>query len=309
METVDLNLLVALDALLAEGSVTGAARRLGLSASAMSRALARLRAATGDPLLVSAGRGLVPTPRAIELRDRVHALSREVQAVLRPVADTVDPATLARTFTLRANEAFVERFAAPLFQTVSAEAPRVRLQFVHKPDKDAAPLRDGRIDLEIGVVGTTAPEVRARLLFRDRYAGVVRAGHPLVTVRAVTAKRMVAYGHVAASPGGEVQGPVDEALAALGLHRDVRVTVPGFADAMAMACHTDLVAVVPRSCLGHASPGHRPSIGTLEAFELPVRTPELMVSAIWHPRLDADPGHRWLRGVVLAVCRAAFPEG
>jgi DNA-binding transcriptional LysR family regulator len=275
----------------------------------MSRRLARLRAATGDPLLVRAGRGLVPSPRAIELRDRGHDLSRDAQAVLRTLSEPLDPASLDRSFTLRANDAFVERFGVPLFRAVAAEAPRVRLQFVHKPDKDAAPLRDGRIDLEIGVVGTTAPEVRARLLFRDRYAGVVRAGHPLVTVRAVTAKRKVAYGHVAASPGGEVQGPVDEALAALGLHRDVRVIVPGFADAMAMARHTDLVAVVPRSCLGHASPGHRPSTGTLEAFELPVKLPPLMVSAIWHPRLDADPAHRWLRGVVLAVCRAVYPAG
>ena len=93
-EHVDLNLLVALDVLLADGSVTGAARRLGLSASAMSRTLARLRAATGDPLLVRAGRGLVPTPRAAELRDRVHELTRDVQAVLRPQIAQVDVGSL-----------------------------------------------------------------------------------------------------------------------------------------------------------------------------------------------------------------------
>lgn len=309
MDAVDLNLLPALDALLAEGSVTGAARRLGLSASAMSRTLARLRAATGDPLLVRAGRGLVPSPRAIELRERVHALSRDAQAVLRPVADALDPAALDCTFTLRANEAFVERFAVPLFRAVSAGAPRVRLQFVHKPDKDATPLRDGRIDLEIGVVGTAAPEVRARLLFRDRYVGVVRTGHPLLSARTVTAKRLVAHGHVAASPGGETRGPVDDALAAVGLHRDVRVVVPGFTDALAMARDTGLVAIVPQSCLGSASPGRRSRASALDMFELPLKLPPLMVSAIWHPRLDADPAHRWLRGVVLAVCRAACPAG
>ncbi len=110
---VDLNLLVALDALLAEGSVAGAARRLGLSSSAMSRALARLRSATGDPLLVRAGRGMAPTPRAAELRDRVHALTRDVQAVLRPAADDLDIAALDLTFTIRANEGFMELFAAP----------------------------------------------------------------------------------------------------------------------------------------------------------------------------------------------------
>ncbi|MBU6247983.1 MAG: LysR family transcriptional regulator [Xanthomonadaceae bacterium] len=309
MESVDLNLLPALDALLAEGSVTGAARRLGLSASAMSRTLARLRAATGDPLLVRAGRGLVPSPRAIELRERVHALSREAQAVLRPVTDVLDPATLDCGFTLRANEAFVERFAVPLYRAVSDVAPRVRLQFVHKPDKDAAPLRDGRIDLEIGVVGTTAPEVRSRLLFRDRYVGAVRAGHPLLASRSVTVKRLAACGHVAAAPGGAASGPVDEALATLGLHRDVRVVVPGFIDALAVARATDLVAVVPRSCLGRESPTRRSGPAALVAFELPLKLSPLMVSAIWHPRLDADPAHRWLRGVVLGVCRAICPEG
>src|ERR1700744_1770195 len=114
MNAVDLNLLTALDALLAEGSVAGAARRLALSASAMSRTLARLRAATGDPLLVRAGRGLVPTPRAIELRDRVHELNREVRDVLTPRAGRLDVSVLERTFTLRAGEGFVERFCAPL---------------------------------------------------------------------------------------------------------------------------------------------------------------------------------------------------
>src|SRR5216684_1944528 len=100
MDDVDLNLLVALDALLAEGSVTGAARRLGLSASAMSRTLARLRSATGDPLLVRAGRGLVPTPRAAELRDRVHELTRDVRAVLTPDVSHLDVASLDRTFSI-----------------------------------------------------------------------------------------------------------------------------------------------------------------------------------------------------------------
>src|SRR5471030_2993990 len=104
MDDVDLNLLLALDALLAEGSVTGAAQRLGLTPSAMSRTLARLRSATGDPLLVRAGRGLVPTPRATELRDRVHQLTRDVVTVLSPRAGHLDVASLERTLTIRAGE-------------------------------------------------------------------------------------------------------------------------------------------------------------------------------------------------------------
>src|SRR5580658_10909513 len=128
MDATDMNLLAALDALLAEGSVTGAARRLGLSSSAMSRTLTRLRSATGDPLLVRAGRGLVPTPRAAELRDRVHELSRDVRAVLTPHVSRLDVASLERTFTVRASEGFVDLFAAALVAALTQAAPCVCLR-------------------------------------------------------------------------------------------------------------------------------------------------------------------------------------
>src|SRR5271170_6329891 len=180
MDNMDLNLLLALDALLSEGSVTGAARRLGLSSSAMSRTLARLRTATGDPLLVRAGRGLVPTPRASELRDPVRLLTRGVRMVLSPHARHLDVASLERTFTIRAGEGFVELFCAPLVAAVTEVAPHVRLRFAPKPDKDALPLRDGHIDLEIGVLGASAPEVRTRFVFRDVFIGAARIGHPLL---------------------------------------------------------------------------------------------------------------------------------
>lgn len=179
MSTPDLNLLVTLDVLLAEGSVARAAQRLRLSPSAMSRALARLRETTGDPLLVRAGRGLVPTPRALELRERVGRIVEDAQAVLRP-AEALDLQRLVRTFTLRTSEGFAESFGPDLIARLGRQAPGVRLRFVQKPDKDSAPLRDGTVDLETGVVGgTTGPEVRVQALFRDRFIGVVRLGHPL----------------------------------------------------------------------------------------------------------------------------------
>ncbi|TJW72646.1 MAG: LysR family transcriptional regulator, partial [Mesorhizobium sp.] len=131
----DLNLLVTLDVLLTEGSVVRAARKLRLSPSAMSRALARLRETTGDPLLVRAGRGLVPTPRALELRERVSRLVQEAEAVLRPV-EMLDLKRLVRTFTLRNQDGFVENFGPDLIARVGEQAPGVRLRFVLKPDKD-----------------------------------------------------------------------------------------------------------------------------------------------------------------------------
>src|SRR5919109_1759158 len=142
MSRPDLNLLVTLDVLLAEGSVARAAKRLRLSPSAMSRALARLRETTGDPLLVRAGRGLVPTPRALELRGRVGRLVQDANVVLRP-AETLDPRRLVRTFTLRTSDGFVENFGPRLIARVGKEAPGVRLCFVPKVSKDSTPLRDG----------------------------------------------------------------------------------------------------------------------------------------------------------------------
>lgn len=161
MTKPDFNLLVTLDVLLAEGSVARAARRLRLSPSAMSRALARLRRTVGDPLLVRAGRGLVPTPRALELRAGVGQLVQDVEAVLRP-AEHLDLKAINRIFTLRTSEGFVENFGPALIARIGKEAPGIRLRFVQKADKDNAPLRDGSVDLETGVVvETTGPELRA----------------------------------------------------------------------------------------------------------------------------------------------------
>ncbi len=305
---VDLNLLVALDVLLAEGSVTGAARRLGLSSSAMSRTLTRLRSATGDKLLVRAGRGLVPTPRAAELRDRVHELTRDVRAVLRPQITEVDVAALEQTFTIRGSEAFLEFLSGRVVTAVTRAAPRVRLRFAPKPDKDARPLREGLVDLEIGVLGTSAPEIRTQFLFHDKYVGVARVGHPLLAGTGVTPERYAACHHVVASLDGNVIEPVDVALENLGLRRTIMVVVPGFPDAMRIARQSDLVALVPRSCLGNTMVSDHAATAGLESFEVPLPMPEFKISAMWHPRVDADPAHRWLRDTVMSVCRTAYPR-
>jgi DNA-binding transcriptional LysR family regulator len=301
MPTPDLNLLVTLDVLLAEGSVARASRRLKLSPSAMSRALARLREATGDPLLVRAGRGLVPTPRAIELRERVGQLVQDSQAVMRPVAK-LDPGKLNRTFTLRTSEGFVENFGPRLIERAGKEAPGVRLRFVQKADKDSAPLRDGDVDLETGVVlKTTAPELRTQALFRDRFIGVVRARHALSRGE-VSASRYAAGRHVAVSRRGVDQGPVDEALVLAGLRREVVTIVGGFSTALALARATDLIATVPERHTGKLRDG-------MHSFALPFAIPGITVSMLWHPRLDADPAHRWLRGCVRDACAAKKEKG
>ncbi|KLU20299.1 LysR family transcriptional regulator [Caballeronia mineralivorans PML1(12)] len=305
MQDVDLNLLTALDVLLAECSVTKAAHRLGLSPSAMSRTLSRLRIATGDQLLVLAGRTLVPTPYAEQLSEHVHELARNARAVLQPANSTLDVAILERTFTIRANDGFVELVGASLMAAITQTAPHVRIRFVSKPDKDARPLREGLIDLEVGVLGTAAPELKTRLLFRDRFVGICRAGHPLLT--RVTAKRYASYQHVVVSRKRQFSGPVDDALGQLGLRRTIAMVVLTYANAMQIARHSDLLGLVPHSCLGSALLGGHAGSAGVQLFELPVRTPEIKVSAIWHPRLHADPAHRWLRDTIFAICKNAVP--
>ena len=294
MAMPDLNLLTTLDVLLAEGSVVRAARRLRLSPSAMSRALARLRETMGDPLLVRAGRELVPTPRALELRASVSQLVQDSEAVLRP-AEKLDLKQLARTFTLRTSEGFVENFGPALIARVGEDAPGVRIRFVQKPDKDSRPLREGAVDLETGVVEkSTAPELRVQALFRDRYVGVVRVGHPL-TQGEITAPRFAMGRHINVSREGFEKGPIDEALYPFGLERVVATIVSGFAMAVALARGSDLIASVPERHTGNLRAG-------MHSFALPVATPEFTVSLLWHPRLDADPAHRWLRGCVRDAC-------
>lgn len=299
MSTPDLNLLITLDALLAEGSVAGAARRLRLSPSAMSRALARLRETTGDPLLVRAGRGLVPTPRALELRKPVSQLVEEVEAVLRP-AEKPDLKKLARTFTLRTSEGFVETFGARLIARLGKQAPGARLRFMQKTDKASALLRDGTVDLETGVMGrATGPELRVQTLFRDRLVGVVRRGHPLSEGR-VTPARFAAGRHIAVSRRGLEKGPIDEALEARGLSREVVTIVGGFSSALALARASDLIASVPERHTASLRAG-------MHTFPLPVATPELRISMLWHPRLNADPAHQWLRACVREVAASQEP--
>ena len=295
MHDIDLNLLNALDVLLQERSVTRAAHRLGLSISAMSRTLSRLREALGDPVLVPAGRAMVATPHAEAIAEQVHVLSAGARAVLRPPLP-VDPRSMKREFTIRANEAFTQLYAAKLSAAVSAVGPDIRLRFVPKPDKDIGPLRNGTVDLEIGVISGDGGELRAQTLYRDSYVGIARAGHPLFDAP-VTPERLCAWGHVVFARRRGRSGPADEALAARGLSRRVSVIVPGFPAVIAVASASDLIGLVPRSaCL--ALPGYDTAL-----FDLPIPMPEIVVSQIWHPRMDADAGHRWLRAMVFEAFR------
>lgn len=302
MAQPDLNLLFALEALLAERSVVGAARRLGLSASAMSRTLSRLRETTGDPLLVRAGRNMVLTPFAEEIRDRTQNAVSETLAVLRPATTELDLSVLKQHLTIRANDGFITTFGPILIAEAAKIAPGVVLRFVTKPEKTDRPLREGVVDLEIGVLGEMGPEIRIQALFRDRFVGVVRKQHPLARLSEISAEQYVSYPHVVASRRGLLTGPVDEALEQRGLTRSIAAMVPGFPAALAVARSTDLVALMPASFLINQT-----TDDSVYIFELPVKVQGITVSQMWHPRNEVDPVQRWLRQFMLDVCRQQVP--
>ncbi|WP_369381482.1 LysR family transcriptional regulator [Streptomyces sp. cg36] len=297
IESLDLNLLVALDALLEEESVTAAADRLHVSPPAMSRTLGRIRTALGDPVLVRAGRRLVPTPHALELRPRVRAVVEEASGLLTS-RHRVDLATLRRQFAVQASEMVVAGLAARLIAAVTAEAPGVTLRFLPEALEGTSALREGRLDLEIGVIGRRDPETRTEHLGTTRLLGVVRPGHPLAARKRVTVRAFAAADHIGVSRQGRVRGPVDERLAELGLSRRVVTVVPNWSTALLLCHETDLVCLTPAGFADRC-----PQALGLHTFEVPLELPPLRLDMAWHPRNDADPAHGWLREKV----RSAYP--
>jgi DNA-binding transcriptional LysR family regulator len=297
MTSPDLNLLLTLDVLIQEGSVVGAARRLNLSAPAVSRSLARIRRAVGDPVLVRSSRGLVPTPRALELREQIRQAVDQAQAVFTAFNATLDLATLTRVFTLRANDVFAGGYGGRLREHLRRYAPRAVLRFVSEGDDDAAAL-GGDADLYIGSMQKFGADIKVQTLFTTPFLGLARAGHALFKGD-ITPQRLVAYDHISVSRRGRAQGPIDAALANLGLTRHVTLIVPTFHAALFAVADSDLILpAMPE----HLVPGAE-RLG-LRAFAMPVPLAPVDVVQAWPPRLDNDPAHRWLRQTIKQVCAA-----
>jgi DNA-binding transcriptional LysR family regulator len=296
---LDLNLLVALDVLLEEQSVGGAARRLHLSEPAMSRTLGRIRKALGDPVLVRAGRRMVPTPRALAVRAEVSAVVERARALFAP-ADT-DLRTVTRTFTVLCHDAVAAACGPDLFARVARDAPGIRLRFLTESHVDGPFLREGTADLEVGVIDTVAPEVRVESLYEDRMVGVVRAGHPLLEGELTPERFALEADHLTVSRRGKLHGPVDEALAGLGLARRVVGSVGTFPASLFVVRATDLAGLISSWSVPLAR-----ALG-LTTFDVPLRLPPVQVGLAWHPRHDADPAHGWLRGAVREIL-AEWPD-
>jgi len=298
MTQVDLNLLNALDVLLAEGSVTAAAERLHLSIPATSRTLDRIRRAMGDPILVRAGRGLVPTPRALAIQTRLHELIEEARALME-AGRGLDLAALERTFTLRANDVFVSVLPGPLLERMRSSAPGVRLRFMAEGDEDLGPLREGRVDLDIGSIDYGGPEVRSGPLYRERLVGMMAGAHHLAAGE-MTLERLVSVPHVAVSRRGRSRGALDAALDEHGLERTVAAVVPSYTSAAHIVLTSELIGLFPERYARQVA-----VTGGARIFPVGLELPLVQVSQAWHVRHDNDPAHQWLRSQVVQVFGAA----
>ncbi|GAA4326721.1 LysR family transcriptional regulator [Pigmentiphaga soli] len=292
----DLNLLVALDTLLKEESVTRAAQALHLSQSAMSHALARLREMFGDPILVRGPRGMQPTPRAEQLRDQVARTLRDVESVF--ANGPFDPATTTHTFYVGTIDYVELTLWLPLVERVRRTAPGVRI--LVRPitlDKYQEDLTEGRVDMVIGFIRKPPAQAHKRLLFSEDYACVTRAGL-LQTGEPLTLDRYLAAGHIQVSPSATFTGVPDLALAKLHLRRNIVMAIPRYFSATDIAAHSDLILTV-QSRIARRFADSLP----IRIFPPPFALPELKLSMLWLARTHRDPAQQWLRELIADVSR------
>lgn len=289
LSAIDLNLVVALHALLEESSVTGAARRAGVSQPAMSHSLARLRKHFGDPLLIRSGRRMVPTARAVSLLAEVR---RSVAGLERLWAQSeVDPASLRTDVRLITDDHVGTTLLPAIVAHISTEAPGVGIDVLPRghPGRKAM-LRAGRADLALGHFSEAGMDLVRQQLTEDPWMGVARPGHPLLV--SLDPVAWAAVRHVIVSPTGGRRGVVDAALEAHGLRREVALAVPHFATALAVVAATDHVLTTPQS-MARAS--------GMAVFAPPLPLPPHGVAMLWHPRTQHDPVQQWLRTLVARV--------
>ncbi|MHC6528910.1 LysR family transcriptional regulator [Vibrio proteolyticus] len=293
MKDIDLNLIPALKVLLEERNVARAARRMNLSQSAMSRTLARLRDTMNDPVLVRAGRGLVPSPRALEIQAQVARISSEVEEVLRPVT-SLHIGEIERTFTLLTSDGFVESIGGTLIQSIAEEAPGIRIRFLSHATAQGNSLRDGSVDIETGKLSELShPELIVQRMFDDEFIGVVQKGHPL-SRNTITQTSYLQAGHIGVCRNGQRGHHLASLLDKPEDELDVRALVGSYSSAVALARSTPFIATVPEK--------HTESLRkNMHSFALPFNLPSITISMFWHPRMNADLAHRWLREEILAI--------
>jgi len=293
---IDLNLLVVLDSLLEERSVTRAAERLGYTQSTVSGMLSRLRDLFDDPLFVRVQRGLLPTPRALGLSVPLKQLIEDGRRLV--AREHFDPAIAETRFTISSNDYMQLALLIPFVKALRSEGSQLQLAIVPPLIEGLGEaLARGQIDLAATIPEFAMPDLRSRLLYHERYVVVVRRQHPLASAATLTIERFCDFDHVIVSPtGGSFEGPTDRSLAQLGLKRSVRYSVPSFLVIPEVLQTDDLIALVPSRLL-------RGGNADLAILEPPIEIPGFDVIAAWHPRVDKDAAHQWLRTRLVEIAK------
>jgi DNA-binding transcriptional LysR family regulator len=300
--TFDLNLLRVLDAIFREGSTVKAAARLGLSQSAVSGSLSRLRHALGDPLFVRQGNRLVATDYAAGLKEPVSQELERIEAMLSPPT-RFDPRTAEGTFRIAASDFFAEMLMPTLGDLLQREAPGIRAQLIDLVPQDYVASLDRR-NADIALIpDTTLPDwVCREALFRSPFHVIARRGNPglvgLVPGDVLPYEVFCTLHHVLFSPEGNIASMGDAALARAGRKRHVAMTVPVFSGVCRAVRESDLIALVPAQLAADVA-----DTFDLQVFEPPMPIDPPLIIGIWHKRSQNTPLAAWMRERVFAIMR------
>ncbi|HEX6704054.1 MAG TPA: LysR family transcriptional regulator [Albitalea sp.] len=294
---IDLNLLRVFDAILETRSVTIAASMLGLTQSAVSNQLARLREAFGDPLFVRTSEGMMPTPRALAISGPIRQSLLQIRLCLEEQLG-FDPATSDRTFNIFMTDVGQLVLLPRLVERISREAPRVNIQTVQVPasrTRDMA-LESGDVDLAAGYFENFDGSFRQQLLFEEHYVGMVRRGHP--TIRdSLSLKTFLATPQLVYQPLGGGHGlqesAVDQAFAAADVPRRVAVRGAHSVGLAYIVSSTDLLVIIPSRLAAACR-----ELVDVNILPVPIAIPNFQIKQHWHERFHHDPGNRWLRGLI-----------
>lgn len=298
LASIDLNLLVAFEAVLVERSVTGAARRLNLGQPAMSAALGRLRVLFGDELFIRIGREMQPTTKALEIAPGILSALRQIQHTFE-ASRVFEPASANRSFTISSSDYTSFVVVPTLIKLCNQAAPSLDFRIVkYERDRVGELLEQGEIDAALGVFPKPPRQTTLCLpLFEERFVGIARKGHPAIAKGSISVETFTTLPHALMTSGRDTTGEIDKALALYNLKRRIALTIPYMLVLPFIISSSDLISSVPhRMALRFAS------ISSIEIFEIPIEAEPWTVSMVWSKLTDKDAANAWLREAIKAAC-------
>lgn len=297
LAAIDLNLLVAFEALFEECSVTAAAGRLYLGQPAMSAALGRLRALFEDELLIRIGSKMQPTSKAKAIAPGIKAALQQIRQAIES-SQTFDPASARQSFAIASSDSLSYIVVPKLLEVCRQTAPGIDLRLIgFEKDEVGELLEQGAVDVVLGVFQSPPRQTLQETLFQEQFVGIARKGHPAVTNGSMSLEAFVSVPHALFTLRRDATGEVDKVLAKYNLERRIGLTISHALVLPAIVSNSDLIASVPARLAKQFI-----CLGTLEIFELPIAIESWTVSMLWSKLADRDSANNWLRQILKRVC-------